>query len=150
MTAWPQPNDTSEVTALIARIRTIEEKRRALQSEARQAEQLIDEIRRAARPTFPTDEHRAGLTEATRRMREGIKPTSHLGDPTPTYAVVVDGHRGWLNIRDGAPYAATGQGSKLWEFTDAEIDEFLGILVGHGWSISDWWRADGGVSITVR
>lgn len=151
MSAWPQDGDNEEARALVRRARLIDEGISTLHVKQRAIEVRLDEIRREARPEFPTPEQIAGLAEATRRMGELEVPSSHHGDPTPTYAVVVDGARRWLNIRHGAPPSARN-GERLWDFTDEEIEAFLDILKGedHCWTILRWWRCDGGISVEVR
>jgi hypothetical protein len=147
---WPQDDDDTETRLLVERYRANEiEQLKMIDTQRRICEE-VDAIRLTKRPTYPTEEQRAGLVEATRRIGEREVPASHHGDPTPTYAVVVDGRRGWLNIRHGAPVGARKVGS-LWDFTDEDIEAFLEILKGEGhyWRILRWWRCDGGVSIEV-
>jgi len=106
----------------------------------------IDAQRLAAKPRFPTDEQRAGIAEAARRIHAKETAKDHLGDPTPTYAVVVTGHDGWLHIRHASPYQQRG-GGYLWGFTDDDIHAFMDLLDEQGLLIATWWRSDRGVSL---
>ncbi len=114
-----------------------------------------DQIQLADRPEYPTVAQRLGLAEAVKQIKAGKKPATHHGDPVgPTadrYCVVVDGARGWLNVRHASPNAkATGSCYYLWDFTSDEIGSFVGILFAAGFSVTKFWRCDGGVSFEVE
>jgi hypothetical protein len=147
MSVHAHPGDTQPMSDLIAYSRRLDETINALRADQRRAEETLDKLRLAARPTYPTDEQRAGLAEASRRMGDRVPASTHHGDPTPTYAVVVDGAERWLNIRHGAPNDRKGY--HLWWFTDEEVEAFLDILKADAWRIEKWWRCDGGISIRV-
>lgn len=149
MSCHADPRDTPEMTNLISTSRELEGYITALRKAVRETEERLDAARLAVRPTYPTAEQLAGLEEATRRMSELIPAKSHHGDPTPTYAVVVDGKGRWLHIRHDSPNDRRGY--SLWTFTDEEIEAFRKILMGpgHFWRIESCWRADGGVSFRV-
>lgn len=106
----------------------------------------IDKINLAKRPVYPTEEQALGLVEAARQIHGDITAASHHGDPTPTYAVVVDGCRSWLNVRHGAPCSRVSPGGSLWTFTDDEVWAFAEILAEQGLRVTDHWLCDGGVS----
>ena len=127
---------------------------RNAQAAQRDVETRMDAFNLALQPSFPSPEHVAGLEEAAKRIHAEIKPKSHLGDScsTPEYpaAVVVDGQRGWLNIRHGAPYSQRRTGSALWTFTEEDVFNFGTLLESHGLVVVDHWFCDGGVSLVVR
>lgn len=130
---------------------SLQEEERRIVKRKRAVAMQINAIRAAERPEFPTEEQRQGLAEACRRITNSEEPKSHLGDPTPTYAVKVDGVRGWISIEDGAPYGFRGYGQeKLWMFTDQEIAAFKRILLDLGFRVADEWRHGDGVSLIVK
>lgn len=143
-----------EASRLRAAWHTAEQTIRNAQAAQRDVEARMDAHNLALQPSFPTPEHIAGLTEAARRIHADIKPKSHPGDScnTPEYpaAVVVDGERGWINVRHGSPFSQRRTSSHLWTFTDEDVFNFGTILDGLGLEVVDHWHSDGGVSIMVR
>lgn len=117
-----------------------------IRSEQSGISQKIDALNLEERPSYPTDEQRAGITEAARRIKAQEKASSHLGDPTPTYAVVVRGPENWLSIRHDAPYKHRS-GSKLWGFSEAEIQTLLDLVMDEGLVVTGHWAHDDGISV---
>lgn len=126
-------------------------------------EERIDAQRLEDRPTYPTEAQRAGLLVALERVKAGEEPSSHHGDPccpdvtvdydggkySASYDVVVDGARGWLSVNHRAPYSKRRMGSRLWDFTDEELEAIFAIVREGGHEVLSHWRHDHGVSITV-
>jgi hypothetical protein len=111
--------------------------------------QKIDALNLEERPIYPTDEQRAGITEAARRIKSQEQSKSHHGDPTPTYAVVVCGSNNWLSVRHSAPYKHRG-GSRLWDFTESETETLLDLLRAEGLTVAHHWVHDEGISIRAH
>lgn len=128
----------------------IEQKIRALHEQQRGLVADIQAEQRTAKPAFPTDEQRAGVREAARRIRLAEAPASHHGDPCLTYAVKVDGARGWLSIGHGAGLIFGGDGGRVWWFTEQDVDALLDLVRAAGLEPVYHWTHDTGVSIEVR
>lgn len=141
-------DDGPEILSMIEIYRELEAGIRERVDAQRDLSTRIDAARLSARPTYPTDEQRNGVREAARRIRERIKPTSHHGEGTPTRAVLVTGHTGWLSINHEAPYNYVG-GGVLWRFTDEEIDDLLDLVRAEDLEITSWWKHGNGISVTV-
>lgn len=139
----------TEIEELRAENARLDQRVREALARQREINQRIDELALTLKPEIPTQAQRDGLAEAVRRIRAGEKPSTHHGDPTPTYDVLVDGSRGWLHVRHGAPYAATRTGHRLWQFTDTDVEALIAVLVDLGMIVTDWWISDGGVSIRL-
>ena len=127
----------------------IEAKRSELNATERRIRADVDAMRLEAKPTYPLPEHITGLDEAVERVKRKVHASCHLGDPcgpdTNHYCVVADGARGFVSVRHLAPYTARRSGSKLWDFTEADIEAFKGLLrdLGATHFISDWPHDEG-------
>ena len=140
----------TRLTDIETRMHEIDQERYALGDEARALRHEHDAIRLEARPTYPTKIHQAGIRKARRYFINRIAPQSHLGDSIVTdHSVQVAGNRGALYIYHRAPYSKVRIGEKLWGFTDEEIEEMLRLVREQGFTIAEWWRHDGGISIVV-
>lgn len=138
---------SAETDALETRRRDIATEITALHAEDRSVREQLVALQLLERPQYPTQVQRDGIVEAVRRIKAGVTPKSHHGDPTPTYEVTageLHGY-GWLTVRHGAPYGASGE--KLWHFTDDEIESILELVRAEDIGVSDWWRANDCVSI---
>ena len=114
----------TRLTDIETRMHEIDQERYALGDEARALRHEHDAIRLEARPTYPTKIHQAGIRKARRYFINRIAPQSH-------------------------PYSKVRIGEKLWGFTDEEIEEMLRLVREQGFTIAEWWRHDGGISIVV-
>jgi hypothetical protein len=150
---WQDRPANPEIKAFRGRWAQAEQAMRDANAAQRQVEVEMDQYNLARKPSYPTQAQRDGLAEAARRIRAAIKPSSHHGDscnsPEFPAAVVVDGQRGWLNIRHGAPYGQARKGGHLWRFTDEDVWTFALILWENDLRVVDFWHCDGGVSIRV-
>jgi len=143
----------------------LDSERLELENQIRDHQHRVRELRKemdtealSHRPSYPTAHQRAGLRAAVDEIRKMTVPESHHGDPCAPdivddngfhrrYEVVVDGSRGWLNIRDRAPYSVARPGSHLWTFNDAEVEEILAVLKADGLIVRRHWLCDGGLSV---
>ena len=122
----------------------------------RRLSETIDAKRLLERPNYPTEAQRAGITEAVRRFKDEETANTHHGDPCgpqdEPYAVVYAPQLnvGWMHIRDGAPFRFEADGSKLWTFTDAEVEQLLDFIYDQGVFPYEAWRSDGGLSVRIR
>lgn len=116
----------------------------------RAAEKELDALRLAARPTYPLEAHRTGITEAARRIRERVPCQSHHGEPCPGRAVRVHGVSGWIGVWSDAPYAANGGGRRLWDFSDDDAQALCTLIEAEGLVVVNWWRHEAGLSFTTR
>lgn len=132
---------------------SLEDQERRIIKRKRVVAEEINEIRRAARPEFPTEAQVAGLKAAVEIIRNGVTHGDHLGSAAieGDYSVVTSGApRGWISVRDDAPYGFRGYGQgKLWSFTDQEIGKFKRVLMDEGFRVVDSWRHADGVSLIV-
>lgn len=136
-------------------LESAEQHRRAANALARETRQAIDGMRLKSKPGYPLPEHVMGIDEAVERVRQKVVASSHLGDPcaptTMPYAVVAVGNRGFVSVRHGAPYSMTLRGSKLWRFTDDDVEAIRKLLTDFGATITDDWRThDEGHSFIIR
>lgn len=150
------PQDVLDLVAEHHRIREeLEGHAKRLYARAREIEQQIDDIHTSRRPAMPTPTQRDGIHAALDEIRKGTVPESHHGDPCvpggeePGYAVVVDGHRGWLSVKHSSPYSQARRGTKLWHFTADEIATILAIITGEGFTVTKHWKHDEGLSVEV-
>lgn len=152
MSYWPRDTDTEHVRTLGNEIRVAEEHQSILRERVRRYETQIDELRLLQRPEFPTAEQDALIGLAASEIHAARIPKSHHGDPVVegNYTVVVDGHRGFISVRDGAPYAARGSSEKLWAFTDEERNAILYLVEANGLEVTSYWPHAEGLSIIAR
>lgn len=151
MSYWPRDTDTEAIRTLGAEIRVAEEQQSILRERVRRYETRVDDLRLLQRPEFPTAEQDALIGLAASVIHAGTIPKSHHGDPVEegNYSVVVDGHRGFISVRDGSPYSAR-RGDKLWSFTDDERNALLAIVEANGLEVTSYWPHGEGLSIIAR
>lgn len=164
---------SESVEDLTERLAMIQREREALRVEERGINESIDSLLMKQRPTFPTEHHKTGIIEAARRIKYGIQSNSHHGDPCApegegddeyfrtnrakhSYDVTCelrsrpDYHFGRIAINHRSPFSKTRTGSKVWGFTDYEIDVLLSLIKAEGVTIVDHWHHDQGISVLVR
>lgn len=143
--------DNVRVTELREELAAARDAKKAATELERMILKQIDEENLKFRPIYPTTQQRVAIREAVAAIKRHDKPKSHLGDPAEgqNYGVVVDGARGWLNIKHGAPYAADTyhQGEYLWKFSPEEVVAIITEIRMNGVGVQEWWYADGSVSI---
>ena len=116
--------------------------------------QAIDARRLELRPAYPTFEQAVGIIEAVRRYKAGEKSSTHHGDPTGpeewpgAVKYAPHGEVGWMHVASGAPVRVYHQqGTRLWSFTEGDIEFILQFVQGQGVTVIDHWRTDGGLSL---
>lgn len=148
----------SRIAWLTEQIEARQEEARDAQRQAALMREEIDALHRSARPTYPTASHREALAAAVAAWRARAIPSTHHGDPAipNQYDVVVNGARGWINVRARAPYSQANRGYRLWVFSDSEIegilDEVRQALAATGdgrGHVANHWLADDSISIAL-
>lgn len=106
-----------------------------------------DEFELRERPIYPTVEMRLAIERAVKLVKEGDKPTSHLGRVLSD-GVTVHGEQGFIRVDPQAPWGRAANG-KLWSFTPSEVDIIRDQIKSAGLIVTKQWTGDG-VSFVVE
>lgn len=152
---------TVEIRTLRARINAQHEEAqtsaRAFRAEERALIAEYDALLRTRRPSYPTPEHRSGLVAIASMIHADVPYGSHLGYPTPTdhddtlalpSGLNFESRTGRINIYAQAPRHAAGL-SRLWDFSEEEIDNFRAFISTLGLRVQSEWTHDDGVAFVV-
>lgn len=116
-----------------------------------------DELMLSRRPAYPTAEHLQSMDRVAQMLEEGTSYGDHLGYATKAdVAAGNDLPRGItftsaarrINFCSLSPYQ-TGKGSRLWTFTDSEVETFIAELAARGILVVSHWVHDDGAAVVV-
>lgn len=144
-------NATPTPAALLEEAQQTEERGYKALARAAELRRQADDLIRQERPIMPTLDMLEGIVHAVELATSGQDSKSHHGDPCAPGEIpyVVVWSRGWLSVRDLAPYESTRAGNKLWRFEDAEVEAILAAVQAAGGAVQTWWRHHDGISVRI-